>query len=984
MLDLSNIIAIALGADDVLQVQDSLGTVLWRKSYLVTITAGSNGSVTVNGVSGNYSQRVAAGTTLTIEGTGDAGYDFDEWSDGVSTNPRTVTVTGDLTLSASFVQAVMLNYFYVEDISGQPNTLSLVKHSNYAPTIEPYYSTDQQTWTSMGTTSTTPITATVPANGKLYIKCIADSWGYVQGVDQNKSWHTMSFTGNHNIGGNIMSLLYGDNFEGQTTISTQHSNTFTYLFESNTHLIDASDLLLPATTVSRDTYGNMFKGCTNLTAAPAILPAPTLAQTGSYISMFEGCSSLGNAPVLMVEYIKAYDLYTMFKGCTLIDKIVTYADTVENYGTTNWLQNVAATGDFYALGSANWTIDSPSGVPVGWTLHHSLPQPDNEIWYESSDGQTIDFSTSGFNANIVSNTYADGKGVVKFDAAVTSTTDKAYGYRGSNKLTKISFPDSFTTVGNYTFKQCPLTELDLNNVTSVGFEAFDGNYIQQLHIPATLTTITNNPFRSAYITQITVDANNPTYNDGSAHNGSNCIMDGTTLMCGCVNTVIPDNCTVINNWAMSSLGITVLDCPASITTLNDCAADGNRQLRTVYARSSANVVRGAFSNGVPTGGTLYYTSGVNYQNWLNRLPSGWTAVLLCNTTISAGNNGSISVNGTSGNYHQPELVSGTQLTLVATPDAGYQFDSWSDGDTNASRTVTITADTTLTASFVAAQPASEPFYVEDITGNANTLRIKKSDANAPTIEVFSSTDKQTWTSMGTTSTTAITATIPANGKLYLKATANQWSNGNSNVITASGNHNIGGNIMSLLVGDNYEGATLGSYNYHFSYTFYNSTHLIDASDLVLPSDTTEFCYNHMFSGCTALTAVPATLPATTLNENCYSSMFSGCTSLTTAPALPATNLQYYCYDAMFEGCTALTTAPVLPATTLAHYCYRNMFRDCSSLATVTTYANTLAYDATLHWLYGAAATGDFYNLGSATYTSDDSGIPSGWTEHTSL
>lgn len=29
-------------------------------------------------------------------------------------------------------------------------------------------------------------------------------------------------------------------------------------------------------------------------------------------------------------------------------------------------------------------------------------------------------------------------------------------------------------------------------------------------------------------------------------------------------------------------------------------------------------------------------------------------------------------------------------------------------------------------------------------------------------------------------------------------------------------------------------------------------------------------------------------------------------------------------------------------------------------------------------------TGDFYNLGGATYTSGDSGIPTGWTEHTLL
>ena len=108
MIDLSNVIALALGSDDVLQIQDSLGTVLWQKivNYTVNISAGSNGSVSVNGTSGNYSQSVPSGTILTIQGTGDSGYDFDGWSDGNSDNPRTITVTSDLTLTASFVAVI--------------------------------------------------------------------------------------------------------------------------------------------------------------------------------------------------------------------------------------------------------------------------------------------------------------------------------------------------------------------------------------------------------------------------------------------------------------------------------------------------------------------------------------------------------------------------------------------------------------------------------------------------------------------------------------------------------------------------------------------------------------------------------------------------------------------------------------------------------------------------------------------------------------
>jgi hypothetical protein len=62
-----------------------------------------------------------------------------------------------------------------------------------------------------------------------------------------------------------------------------------------------------------------------------------------------------------------------------------------------------------------------------------------------------------------------------------------------------------------------------------------------------------------------------------------------------------------------------------------------------------------------------------------------------------------------------------------------------------------------------------------------------------------------------------------------------------------------------------------------------------------------------------------------------------------------------------------------------------MFQRCTSLNQVTTYADNISASSCLsYWLSGVAATGDFYNLGSATYRSGASGIPEGWTEHNTL
>ena len=162
-----------------------------------------------------------------------------------------------------------------------------------------------------------------------------------------------------------------------------------------------------------------------------------------------------------------------------------------------------------------------------------------------------------------------------------------------------------------------------------------------------------------------------------------------------------------------------------------------------------------------------------------------------------------------------------------------------------------------------------------------------------------------------------------------------------------------GNIMSLLKGDNFVNTTLTS-KYSFAGLFECSA-IENASNIILPSNTTEDCYYNMFFGCTKLNKTPE-LPATILAEGCYNSMFSSCTALTVAPELPATTLASNCYRYMFNGCTNLTTAPELPATTLAAYCYYSMFNKCSSLTTAPELpATTLTDMCYQSMFYGCTA-----------------------------
>lgn len=196
--------------------------------------------------------------------------------------------------------------------------------------------------------------------------------------------------------------------------------------------------------------------------------------------------------------------------------------------------------------------------------------------------------------------------------------------------------------------------------------------------------------------------------------------------------------------------------------------------------------------------------------------------------------------------------------------------------------------------------------------------------------------------------------------------------------------------------------TTGCYNS----MFYNCTNLTKVPNELPATTLADYCYESMFQGCTSLTTAPE-LPATTLADNCYYQMFMGCSSLTTAPELPATTLTNGCYGGMFYNCTSLTVVPtILPATELSNSCYYDMFRNCTKLliapelpATTLTdhcyyfmFSNCpklhtikcLATDMSenlckYNWVYNVSNSGVFIKHPNATWSTGDSGIPSGWT-----
>lgn len=137
-----------------------------------------------------------------------------------------------------------------------------------------------------------------------------------------------------------------------------------------------------------------------------------------------------------------------------------------------------------------------------------LPEPwvpsgpaNNEIWYTSSDGNIVaPYETSSL-PTIVSNTYSDGKGIIKFETDVTNIGFYAFQY--ISKFVSVILPNSVTSIGEKAFYNCyGISSIIIgNNVKSIGdktFSAIVGGKFTQFTIPNSVTSIGYEAFSQCY------------------------------------------------------------------------------------------------------------------------------------------------------------------------------------------------------------------------------------------------------------------------------------------------------------------------------------------------------------------------------------------------------------------------------------------------------------------------------------------------------
>ena len=297
--------------------------------------------------------------------------------------------------------------FYIEAISASTVTLTFRKNAgttwDYPDFICSTGTTSPTTWIDISGGNY------IAAGTRLYIKSKNTS----QRLSVNSSTFVhFGISGKAKLGGNIISLKLNSNgttglssyefynmFSGSTGITECSSDLFSGItslarscyygmFEECTKLTTAPDL--PATSLAEYCYSNMFDGCTLLTTAP-VLPATVLANR-CYYMMFDGCTSLTTAPELPATTLADNCYAWMFYDCTNLNYIKCLATDISATNcTSHWVDGVASTGTFVkSADMSGWTVDSTSGIPVGWTVRNDGENLNYFYFEAKANGSTIE------------------------------------------------------------------------------------------------------------------------------------------------------------------------------------------------------------------------------------------------------------------------------------------------------------------------------------------------------------------------------------------------------------------------------------------------------------------------------------------------------------------------------------------------------------------------------------------------------------------
>ena len=277
--------------------------------------------------------------------------------------------------------------------------------------------------------------------------------------------------------------------------------------------------------------------------------------------------------------------------------------------------------------------------------------------------------------------------------SLTSIGSSAFEYCRS--LTSITIPDSITEIKPNVFYGCrALSSVTFpDSITNIQISAFENcSSLTHLIVPNTVTEIGDNAFRScSEITTITIG-------NSVEHIGSRAFGNCSSLTNLNFNAT---NCTMMGIPYLPSFldchNLSILRIGENVTNIPAYAFGGCTEINLIYSDAINPPIlnQTAFEEDVlnadvyvPCGTEDDYTTSDVWSNFTNIQ----TSLYILNVLSSDLNMGEAFV------VQLPDCENGEAI-IEATANAGYQFVSWNDGNTDNPRTITVVADVTYIASF---------------------------------------------------------------------------------------------------------------------------------------------------------------------------------------------------------------------------------------------------------------------------------------------
>ena len=306
-------------------------------------------------------------------------------------------------------------------------------------------------------------------------------------------------------------------------------------------------------------------------------------------------------------------VYTQTRAVSFIDMpIVTFEADAENGVISVTASGENLSEEFFAgtqsaslrlaISDGNSSVTSEFVQMVAKEDISIIPN-NNQIWYTSSDGNVVTlYKTDVFGANIVSNTYENGMGVITFDGDVTSIGYAAFA--NCSSLKSVTIGNGVTSIGVSAFYGCTsLTSITIpDSVTSIGSQAFcNCKSLTSVTIGNGVTDIGEKAFRAcSSLTRVTIP-------DSITEIGRYAFDDCTSL----TSVTIPDSVTSIGDRAFSHCAsLTSITIPDSVTSIVSGAFSSCSSLTAFYGKFASEdnrclIINGTLNSFAPAGITSY-------------------------------------------------------------------------------------------------------------------------------------------------------------------------------------------------------------------------------------------------------------------------------------------------------------------------------------------------------------------------------------------